>query len=42
MKNKKTPNPIPKHRRHGKKSTGKVKTAGRGKYAKSSNWKEVK
>ena len=32
---------IPKHRRHGA-TTGKIKTTGRGKHAKSSNWKEVK
>ena len=39
---KKNPNPIPKHRRHGKQQSGKVKTAGPGKFKKSSNWKEVK
>ena len=37
----KTLNPIPKNRRHNAPKKG-IKTAGRGKRAKSSNWKEVK
>jgi hypothetical protein len=41
MSKAKAPNKIPKHRRHGQKGKG-IKTAGRGKRAKSSNWKEVK
>lgn len=41
MNKKKSPNKIPQHRRHGQ-NKGGIKTGGRGKKAKSSNWKEVK